>query len=488
MGSYLVVLVIAAVVAFVMMPLCMSVAVRLGAMDDTQDPPVPRVGGWVLALGTAVSLLVVSVIFDPTRATILGTSESLGAVSLGAFAILVLGSVDDIRPLKAWVKFGVQALIALGVFLVGVRVQLVSFPLASVELNVVVSCGFTVLWLVGISNAFNLLDGADGVAAGSAFFAAAAIFIMSVTLGHPAIGLVTAALAGALLGFLPFNFPPARAYLGDSGSLVIGFLLAGLAVEGSTKGPTLVVIGVPLLAFGVPVLDTTITLIRRIVRGQSVFERDHDHVHHQLARAGLSGRQVAGMVYGASVAFALAAMLFLNTGVRSHAVAMIVVGAGVWIIARHLRLHEMNELARLARRGVMQARAIAANVQVRRAVDRLTNAESLSDLMNGLAILLQQSEFDQVVLTAGPVQERRGNTLAWTLDDTTFVEGWPQRGTDEWEVVCPFEGNGWIGELHLRRRLGKKSLLLDLNLLMDLVQPALSQAADRIKASSIFSK
>jgi UDP-GlcNAc:undecaprenyl-phosphate GlcNAc-1-phosphate transferase len=293
-----------------------------------------------------------------------------------------------------------------------------------------------------------------------------------------------------LLGFLPFNFPPARAYLGDSGSLVVGFMLAGLAVEGSTKGPTLVVIGVPLLAFGVPVFDTTITLIRRIVRGQSVFQRDHDHVHHQLARAGLSARQVAGIVYGASVVFALGAMLFLSSddSVRSHAVTMIVIGAGVWIIARHLRLHELNELARLAKRGVMQSRVVAANVQVRRAVERLTNAESMPDLMKGLSILLQHSEFDEVVLTAGPIKERRGNTIAWTLDGTSFVEGWPARGADEWEVVCPFEGAGWIGELHLRRRLGKKSLLLDLNLLMDLVQPALSQAADRITSASIFSK
>ncbi len=414
MGSYLFVLLLAAAVAFVMMPLLMSVAMRVGAADDTQEPPVPRVGGWALVLGSSLSLLLMGVVFDPTGATLLGTSESLGAVSLGAVAILVLGSIDDVRPLKAWVKFGVQAAIAVGVFLMGVRVQVVSFPLTSVELNTFASCALTVLWLVGISNASNLLDGADGVAAGSAFFAAAAIFLMSVTLGHPAIGLVTAALAGALLGFLPFNFPPARAYLGDSGSLVVGFLLAGLAVEGSTKGPTLVVIGVPLLAFGVPVLDTTITLIRRLVRGQSVFQRDHDHVHHQLARAGLSARQVAGMVYGASVAFALGAMLFLNSDsdVRSYAVTLIVLGAGVWIIARHLRLHELNELARLARRGVLQARAVAANVQVRRAVDRLTNARSLSDLMKGLAILLQNSEFDEVVLTAAPVNERRGNTLA----------------------------------------------------------------------------
>ena len=488
MGSYLLVLAIAAAAAAVMMPLLMSVAVRVGAMDDTQDPPIPRVGGWALAVGSTLSLLLVGVVFAPTGSTLLGTSESLGAVILGAVGILVLGSIDDVRPLTARTKLIAQFVIALGVFFLGVRIQLVSFPLTQMHLNSAASCALTVFWLVGISNAFNLLDGADGVAAGSAFFAAAAIFMMSVTLGHPAIGLLAAALAGALLGFLPFNFPPARAYLGDSGSLFAGFLLAGLAVEGSTKGPTLVAIGVPILAFGVPVLDTTITLIRRVVRGRSVFERDHDHVHHHLARAGLSARQVAGIVYSASVAFALGAMLFLNTGMRSHAVAMIVVGAGVWIIARHLRLHELNELARLARRGVLQARAIAANVQVRRAVDHLMNADTLDDLKAGLSVLLQNSEFDEIVLTAGPAEERRGRTLAWQLVDGSFVEGWPKLGSDEWEVVCPFEGADWTGELRLRRRLGKKSLLLDLNLLLELVHPALTQAAGRINARPIFPK
>ena len=193
-------------------------------------------------------------------------------------------------------------------------------------------------------------------------------------------------------------------------------------------------------------------------------------------------------MYGASVAFALGAMLFLNTGMRSHAVAMIVVGAGVWIIARHLRLHELNELARLARRGVLQARSIAANVQVRRAVDHLMNADTLDDLKAGLSVLLQNSEFDEIVLTAGPAEERRGRTLAWQLVDGLFVEGWPKLGSDEWEVVCPFEGAGWTGELRLRRRLGKKSLLLDLNLLLELVHPALTQAAGRINARPIFPK
>ncbi|MCH7473504.1 MAG: undecaprenyl/decaprenyl-phosphate alpha-N-acetylglucosaminyl 1-phosphate transferase, partial [Gemmatimonadetes bacterium] len=317
MGSYLLVFMVAAISAALTLPLLMVLGARIGALDNTREPAVPRVGGWAIALGVGVALLLVGVVFAPTGSTLLATTGSIGPVLIGAAGILLLGAVDDIYPVPAAAKLGGQILIALAVIGMGVRIELLSFPLGRLELGPVFGLAFTVLWLVGITNAFNLLDGADGVATGSAFFSATAVFIMSVALGHPAAGLVAAALAGALLGFLPFNFPPARAFLGDSGSMFAGFLLAGLAVEGSTKGPTLVAIGVPLVAFAVPVFDTTLTLIRRKVRGQPVFQRDQEHVHHRLQQFGYSPRQVAGLIYGASAGFALLAMLFLNPGVRS---------------------------------------------------------------------------------------------------------------------------------------------------------------------------
>jgi UDP-GlcNAc:undecaprenyl-phosphate GlcNAc-1-phosphate transferase len=465
-GSFLLVFAMAAVAAAFFAPLASALSHRLGALDDTRAPPVPRSGGMALALGGCAGLVVAGLLFTPTGLTLLATSRSIGPVLLGTLAILILGVADDMRPIPAVIKFGAQVAVAVAMYAVGVRVELLSLPFGSVDLGTVLGPAVTVLWFVGITNAFNLLDGADGVAAGSAFFAATAVFIMSVTLGHPGIGLVAAALAGALLGFLPFNFPPARAFLGDSGSMSTGFLLAGLAVEGSTKGPTLVAIAVPLVAFGVPVFDTTITLIRRLVRG---------------ARSGLSPRQVVGVIYAGSAAFALAAMMFINPGVRSYAVALLMIGAGVWVISRYLHLHELNELARLARRGVLQPRAIAANVELRRATERLSSARTLDDLKEGLAILLSRSEFDAVLLMVAPAGERRGQAKVWHLSDGRFVEERPERHPDEWEVVCPFEGAGWIGELHLRRRLGRRSLLLDLNLLLELVQPTLSTAAKRIE-------
>ncbi len=120
-------------------------------------------------------------------------------------------------------------------------------------------------------------------------------------------------------------------------------------------------------------------------------------------------------------------------------------------------------------------------MELRRAAERLEHAHTLDDLKEGLAILLTASEFDEVLLLVAPQGERRGKAKVWHLEEGEFVEQWPERSPDEWEVVCPFEGVGWIGELHLRRRLGRRSLLLDLNLLLELVQPTLSRAAKRIE-------
>ncbi len=486
MGSYLLVFVIAAVAAGLFMPLLSLIAHRVGALDDTQDPPVPRIGGPAIVLGAVLALVLVGVVFGPTGATLLGTSRSIGPVALGTAVILALGVVDDIRPVPAWIKFAVQIAVAALMWSLGVRVEVLSLPNGPMDLGPAAGAAVTILWLVGIANAFNLLDGSDGVAAGSAFFAATAIFIMSVTLGHPAIALVIAAVAGGLLGFLPYNFPPARAYLGDSGSLVAGFVLAGLAVEGSTKGATLVAIAVPLVAFGVPVFDTTITLVRRLMRGRPLFEPDREHVHHRLARLGFTPRQIAGVLYVASAAFAIGAMMFLNPGVRTYALAMLVIGAGVWIVARYLRLHELHELARVARRGAQQPRAIALNVALRRGAERIADAGSFTELRDSLAILLARSEFDEVLLQVSPAGDRRGAIRVWRLVNGRFVDDRPRRAADEWEIVCPFEGAGWVGELHLRRRLGRRPVLLDLNLMMEFVQPALSHAAKRIDGLAVL--
>ena len=300
----------------------------------------------------------------------------------------------------------------------------------------------------------------------------------SVSLGQPLVALLAIALAGATLGFLPFNFPPARVYLGDGGSLVLGFALATLAIEGATKGPAIVAIAIPLVAFGVPLLDTTIAVIRRAARGAPLFKGDREHLHHRLLDLGLSNRQAAAILYLACGAFALASMLFLNPNVRGMAVVLTMIAVVVWLAVRHLRLHEFFELARLASRGVQQTRAISFNVQLRRAADELEKTGSWDEIVQVLTKLFDESEFDSVRIV---VQNGSGPRREYRLEGGSLVRRSQPIQPDEWGVHLPFEiGDGAHGELAIFRRYGRKALLTDVNLIVETLTPALSAAAGRV--------
>ncbi|MDO8665122.1 MAG: MraY family glycosyltransferase, partial [Gemmatimonadales bacterium] len=224
MRSYLSAFLVALVLGVLLTPAAARLGVRLGAIDRTRDAPIPRAGGLAVVTAAVLSLLLLGMVFTPVRALVQYSRTELSAVYLGALGILALGVIDDIKGLSAPPKFAVEIAIAVGLYLVGVRASTVWLPFGIVSLGWALGLAFTVLWIVGITNAFNLLDGIDGAAAGAAVFALLAMFVTSVTLGQPLVALLTVALAGATLGFLPYNFPPAKVYLGDAGSLFLGFM------------------------------------------------------------------------------------------------------------------------------------------------------------------------------------------------------------------------------------------------------------------------
>ncbi|MFI5214178.1 MAG: MraY family glycosyltransferase, partial [Gemmatimonadales bacterium] len=342
---------------------------------------------------------------------------------------------------------------------------------------------FTVVWIVGITNAFNLLDGIDGAAAGAAVFALLAMFAVAVSLDKTLVAFITVALAGATLGFLPKNFPPARVYLGDAGSLLLGFMLATLAIEGASKGPALVSIAIPIVAFAVPVLDTLIAIVRRAARGAPVFQGDRGHLHHRLIDVGLTPAQAAATLYVVCGAFALASMLLLNPNVRGMAVALTMVGLVVWLAVRHLRLHEFFELARIAQRGLTQTRAIRFNVDVRRAADGLESARSWDEIVSQLAALFDASEFDAVRLRVRPAPGREAVREYLLEAGQARQTGGHSVLADEWGVHIPFQlgpGGTMQGELAVFRRLARRPLLTDVNLLVEILRPALNAAASRV--------
>lgn len=459
----------------------------IGAVDRSRPERVPRTGGLAIVAATLIAIVVFAAAFAPAGWVVFHPSRQLAAVYIGALGILLLGIIDDIWRLPARPKLAVEILIAGALYFAGLKATSVWLPFGIVQLGPVVGLALTVVWIVGITNAFNLLDGIDGAAAGAAIFALLAMFGVSVVLDKPLVAFVVVALAGATLGFLPANFPPARVYLGDAGALLLGFALATLAIEGASKGPALVAIAIPIVAFAVPVLDTVIAIVRRAARGAPVFQGDREHLHHRLIDVGLTPAQAVATLYVVCGAFALASMLFLNPNVRGMAVVLAMVGLVVWLAVRHLRLHEFFELARLAQRGFTQTRAIGFNVDLRRAADRLAQAASWDDIVRQLAVLFEVSEFDAVRLRVRPASGE-ATVREYLLEAGEAHERSVHRIlADEWGVHIPFQlgrDGAMQGELAVFRRIGRRPLLTDVNLLVEVLRPALSAAASRVSPPS----
>ncbi|HPG34821.1 MAG TPA: MraY family glycosyltransferase, partial [bacterium] len=199
----------------------------------------------------------------------------------------------------------------------------------------------TVLWIVGIINAFNLIDGMDGLSSGVSFFACITIMSLSIVNGYMFVALVSAALAGAVVGFLVYNFNPAKIFMGDAGSMFIGYVLAVLSLKNQSKGHTIVSMLVPIIAMGLPILDTTLAFLRRFLRNQSIFSADKQHIHHILLSKGLNQRKVVFMLYGISVVFtALAMLLIFQKDVEAFLV-IVVFSIVVFVIVSKLGYTEM---------------------------------------------------------------------------------------------------------------------------------------------------
>jgi UDP-GlcNAc:undecaprenyl-phosphate/decaprenyl-phosphate GlcNAc-1-phosphate transferase len=266
----------------------------------TQERPVPRLGGLALvAAFIGVEILIVA-LWPEERAKIPGWS----VVLISCLAMFALGFWDDLKPLGAKRKLFGQILIAMAVCAFGIGIQKFKNPFAST----IVELGgwgvlITVVWLVGMTNLVNLIDGADGLAGG--------ICLMLMTLlayvGHQSdsFELLVAGMAGALLGFLRFNFPPARIYLGDGGAYFLGFQIGLFAIISSHKGTVLAALTAPLFVLALPILDTALAILRRGLRGLPIFRPDRRHIHHHLLSMGLSRRRVVLYLYAVTLVFLL---------------------------------------------------------------------------------------------------------------------------------------------------------------------------------------
>jgi UDP-GlcNAc:undecaprenyl-phosphate GlcNAc-1-phosphate transferase len=231
-------------------------------------------------------------------------------LAVGGIGIVLLGLFDDIRGMRARWKLLGQIVVALFVLLSGNVLTTVSLPIAgAVDLGIVLGSLLTVLWVVGLINAFNLIDGIDGLATGIALIGAGALVALSFLQETAFVTLAGAALAGSLLAFLLFNFPPARIFLGDTGSMFLGYSLAVMSLSGSQKSETAVIIFAPMLALSLPLFETLVSIVRRYIRGVPIFAGDNQHTHHRLLRKGYSQPWVVLILYATGLALAAAAVL-----------------------------------------------------------------------------------------------------------------------------------------------------------------------------------
>ena len=299
------VLLISIAVAFVTAPLSIRIAHKLGVIDQPKDArrvhkkPIPRFGGMSIFLGSMTAMLIPA-----------GMNSKIVVAMIGGLLMYGLGVADDIMDIKPAVKFLGQFIIASIVYALGIRITFISNYFGTVGVdshaNVILGTGvgyiITVFWIVGITNAVNLMDGLDGLAAGSvaimSFSLAYIAYIHGSRLGSMPVCIALVAVAGGCLGFLPFNFSPAKTFMGDGGALYLGYMLAVLSVISPLKRATVVGALIPMLTLAVPIFDTALAMLRRALKHESIMHADKGHLHHHLMAAGFGQRRSVLIMYG----------------------------------------------------------------------------------------------------------------------------------------------------------------------------------------------
>lgn len=484
MLTYLVAFLCAGLVAAIATPLVARLAHRVDAIDlpgearKIHQRAIPRIGGIAVVLGFFAPIIGLAIYSNRISWLLYGSdARMVSSLVAGSLGIVALGVYDDIKGADAKLKFAVQISVAVGMWFGGFRVELLTLPVwGTVEIGIL-SLPLTVLWMVGVINALNLIDGLDGLATGTALFAVLVLFGVSFADHAALLCVLLAALGGALVGFLFFNFNPAKIFLGDSGSMFIGLILASASIWTQRKGATAAALLIPVLALGLPLLDTSLAVIRRVGRGQNPFRADREHLHHRLLDLGLSHRNAVLTLYTLSGVFALGALAMLENDATLRAIALGTVSVVVLVVLRRVGVFTRSRPAgavaeaRLVSRDVLRAKLRA----LRFASDREAAWRALSEVLPELGL----REARLAWLSVNEAEERE-LVLRWrSLEDGSAKAEWrldgPPAAYDKVHRLPLAEGPHRFGSLTVLRGTPSQDgrLRAEQDLLLELVSEAL---------------
>jgi UDP-GlcNAc:undecaprenyl-phosphate GlcNAc-1-phosphate transferase len=483
--------------SFVFTKIVRDVAARKGWLSapanrrHLHSEAIPRLGGVAIVfsflIATSIALIADRFFIHSVASFSLAP---LKTILPPAILIFLLGVYDDRRDAGPLLKFSVQAIAGAMLFAGGLRIVAVPVLFGAHQFSFFTGLALTVLWVIAITNAFNLIDGLDGLAAGSALFSTLVVFVVALLGKMSLISVIAAALAGAIIGFLRYNFNPATIFLGDCGSLFIGFMLSALALFGSQKTPTIVAVAIPMVSFGLPILETSLSVLRRLISGRPVFAADREHIHHKLLQRGMSHRQVVIVLYGVSAIFALLSLFLLWPTGSTLGLVLAVLGTGIWIGVQHLGYLEFGELRRVALRTVEQPQIFINNLAIRRAAEELKDAADLQDLYRILSVAFEENDFDGFELrgefesaaeTAGVPQTASHPHVSWRKSGTQAQYAVGKTWSLHLDLVST--ANLYCGTLVIFRRYAQRNLQVDVNLLTSIFATSLADALHKIAIS-----
>ncbi|MEG1412330.1 MAG: MraY family glycosyltransferase [Acidaminococcaceae bacterium] len=303
MQTYVIAFAISLFASWFLTPYVKNLAFKIGAVDKPEARKVhtgimPRLGGLGIYLGFVLAVVAT-----------MSLSKDIVGILLGATVIVIIGVLDDVYQLPAKVKLLGQIGAAAILIIFDIKIEWLNNPLGGYFYLEYLSIPFTIFWVVSFTNVVNLMDGLDGLAAGVSAIASVTVILVALQQGFYHVAIMTAALAGATVGFIRYNFNPATIFMGDTGSMFIGYTLAAISILGAVKSAATIALIVPAVALGLPIMDTAFAIARRYTNGKPIFQPDKGHLHHRLLAMGLSQRQAVILMYLISAGLGLCAIL-----------------------------------------------------------------------------------------------------------------------------------------------------------------------------------